>query len=132
MTAPDTRFTQRARELYDRAARQLDPSVSARLHSARLNALAAAHEDGRRHARTGARWLLPGGAFAVIVLAAVTLWQPLQPSRMETPTSAMAGSQGSEIDNDLPPDAAQTDPKLYQNLDFYGWLASTDSTAGGR
>ena len=132
MTAPDTQFAQRARELYDRAARQLDPAVSARLRSARQSALAAAHEGGRQHAGTGTRWLLPGGAFAVIVLAAVTLWQPLQPSRMQAPGSTMAGSQGSDIDSELPPDAVQTDPKLYQNLDFYGWLASNDSTTGRR
>ena len=31
------------------------------------------------------------------------------------------------MDNELPPDADKTDPNLYQNLDFYGWLAANDS-----
>jgi hypothetical protein len=26
----------------------------------------------------------------------------------------------------LPPDADKTDPVLYQNLDFYTWLAAAD------
>jgi len=30
-------------------------------------------------------------------------------------------------DNTLPPDPEQADPNLYQNLDFYGWLAANDS-----
>lgn len=129
MTAPDNHLAQRAHELYDRAAQQLDPEVHARLHTARLHALAAAHEGDRHRLGVGARWLLPSGACAVIVLAAVTLWQPLQQSR--SPASASA-AQGSEIDNELPPDAAQNDPQLYQNLDFYGWLASNDRTINGR
>ena len=131
MTVPDTRLAQRAHELYGKAAQQLDPAISARLRSARLHALATAHEGGRQHAGTGTRWLLPSGAFAVIVLAAVTLWQPLQQSGIPS-TGAVAGAPGSEIDSDLPPDAAQTDPKLYQNLDFYGWLASNDRNIGKR
>lgn len=132
MTAPDTRFAQRARELYGKAAQQLDPAVSAHLRSARLRALAAAHADGRRHVGVGARWLLPSGACAAIVLAAVALWQPAQQSRIPHANDGVASSQSSDIDNELPPDAAQTDPKLYQNLDFYGWLASNDRNIGKR
>jgi len=127
MTAPDDHIAQRARELYDRAAQRTDPAIGARLHTARLHALAAAHDGERRHA--GARWLLPSGACAVIVLAAVTLWQPLQQSRRPVPANT---AQGSEIDNELPPDAVQNDPQMYQNLDFYGWLASNGHTVDGR
>jgi hypothetical protein len=32
-------------------------------------------------------------------------------------------------DSDLPPDADSADPTLYQNLDFYGWLAANDTSA---
>lgn len=127
MTAPDTHLAQRARELYGKAAERLDPAVGARLQAARLHALAAAHAGERRHFGSGARWLIPSGACAAVVLAAVTLWQPMQPSM---PAGTAGTAQGSDLDNELPPDAAQTDPVLYQNLDFYGWLASTDQTAG--
>jgi hypothetical protein len=35
--------------------------------------------------------------------------------------------QSADMDNELPPDADKTDPNLYQNLDFYGWLAANSS-----
>jgi hypothetical protein len=38
------------------------------------------------------------------------------------------GSLG-ETDNALPPDADTIDPNLYQNLDFYGWLAANENQA---
>jgi hypothetical protein len=38
-----------------------------------------------------------------------------------------APEQSAEVDNELPPDADKTDPNLYQNLDFYGWLAANNS-----
>ena len=46
------------------------------------------------------------------------------------PAAHVAAAQtGAEMDNDLPPDADKTDPNLYQNLDFYGWLAANDNQA---
>lgn len=127
MTVHDTRLAQRAHELYGKAAERLDPAIGTRLQAARLHALAAAHAGERRHFGSGARWLIPGGACAAAVLAAVTLWQPMQTSQ---PAGTAGTTQSSDSDNELPPDAAQTDPVLYQNLDFYGWLASSDQPTG--
>src|SRR3546814_17512687 len=66
------------------------------------------------------------------------VWQPLPQHRASTATQAIrtAIDASADLDNDLPPDADQTDPNLYQNLDFSGWLASnnrrrSDETRGG-
>lgn len=111
----------RARELYREAAHRIDPATADRLRAARRQALAEAQAP----ARSSARWLIPSGAFAVIALAAMTIWQPI-PSHHATPTQSSASTSGS-LDSELPPDADQTDPNLYQNLNFYGWLAANDS-----
>lgn len=127
MNTPDTRFARRARELYRAAAQQIDPATSAQLRAARARALAAPR---RGEHRQGARWLIPGGAFAAIAFAAVMAWQPLT-QLTPHPAAAISGT-ASDTDADLPPDADQTDPKLYQNLDFYGWLAANDSPSSNR
>ncbi|MBA2077498.1 hypothetical protein [Rhodanobacter sp. PCA2] len=121
----DKRLQQRARELYHEAARRIDPVTAGRLRAARREALA-----GTRHAplqHPFARWLVPSGACAVIALAAVLAWPTAPRSITATPTAvtAIAGN-GGETDNMLPPDPEQADPNLYQNLDFYGWLAAHD------
>lgn len=130
MNTTDSRFVQRARGLYRAAARQVDPDTSARLRAARIHALAASR-DGGLHA--GARWLVPGGTFAAIALAAVLVWQPLAHLPL-APSHGVAGNGASngDADLDLPPDADQADPALYQNLDFYGWLAANDRPGGNQ
>lgn len=130
MNTPDTRFVQRARELYRAAAQHVDPLTDAQLRAARVRALAMSRADERR---PGTRWLVPGGAFAAVAFAAVLLWQPLTPLRPPPATDAINSTAGAgDTDSDLPPDADQTDPTLYQNLDFYGWLAATDHPTHNR
>lgn len=129
MTSPDEHFEQRARELWHEAARRIDPATVGRLRAARRQALATAHAPAHRTAR----WLIPVGAFAVIALATMMVWQPL-PQRHAAPANTMvnAAETGVELDNELPPDADKTDPNLYQNLDFYDWLAANDSPTAAR
>jgi hypothetical protein len=123
MTTPDSALQRRARELYQRASREVDPATAGRLRAARRTALLATRESHTR------RMLLPTGAFAVIALAAMFAWPTSQHStRVPSPIVAMS----SDVDNDLPPDADSADPALYQNLDFYGWLASSDSGHASR
>lgn len=126
MTSPDEHFEQRARELWHEAARRIDPATAGRLRAARRQALEAAKAPAHR----AARWLIPTGAFAVIALAAMMVWRPLP----QHPVTAAihAASSVDDLDNELPPDADKTDPNLYQNLDFYGWLASTNSQTATR
>lgn len=127
MNAPDNHLERRARELYREAARQLDPATTARLHAARRAALAGA--DGSSLAQRLLQLLLPAGAFAAIAFAALMLSSPVQ-----GPTGkAVAGfSPVTEADGELPPDAAAADPALYQNLDFYGWLAKNGDSQASR
>jgi hypothetical protein len=70
--------------------------------------------------------LLPAGAFAVLALATLMIWQPLRHADSAPPRAASA-LPATDADADLPPDADSADPQLYQNLDFYGWLAANDT-----
>lgn len=112
---------QRARELWREAARQIDPATAGRLRAARRDALQAA----RAPARNATHWLIPTGAVAAIALAALMVWQPL-PRASASMQAHQTASAAPEADNELPPDAEQADPALYQNLDFYAWLAAND------
>ncbi|MBU6246983.1 MAG: hypothetical protein KGN77_04440 [Xanthomonadaceae bacterium] len=122
MNTPDDRIARRARALYRHAGRHLDPAMAARLRAARRDAVVtppAAHR--------AARLLLPAGAFAVIALAALMVWSPRHPvPAAGTPDTAAATGPASSETAELPPDADSADPALYQNLDFYGWLAAND------
>jgi len=123
---PDNRLEQRARRLYHEAARCIDPATAGRLRAARREALAGARHAQRPHHL--ARWLVPSGACAVIALAALLVWPSAPRPAAEAPASAAAAAgNGGETDNALPPDPEQADPNLYQNLDFYGWLAANDN-----
>lgn len=117
---PDT-LAQRARALYQEASRQLDPATSGRLRAARRQALEAAQPP----ARVASRLLLPAGAFAVLALATLMIWQPSHHAD-HAPAHAVPAASTADTDTDLPPDADSADPQLYQNLDFYGWLAAND------
>ena len=125
---PDAQLEQRARTIYREASQRLDPATAGRLRAARRHALDAPP----RHV---VRWLVPTGAFAVLALAVLMLWQPLAhaPSAASDPSMQTAGVSASpQADNVLPPDADKVDPSLYQNLDFYGWLAANDSQPADR
>jgi hypothetical protein len=116
MNAPDNHLERRARELYRQAAVHLDPAMAARLRAARRDALANA---GESWAHRLLQLLLPAGAFAAIAFVALFMSSPVQ----RTTSSAPTAIQAVDVDGELPPDAAAADPTLYQNMDFYGWLA---------
>ena len=115
-------LARRARALYLDASRQLDPATAGRLRAARREALEAARPAP---ARRVPRLLLPAGAFAVLALATLMIWQPLR-NMDHAPSRAVPATVSVDTDSDLPPDADSADPQLYQNLDFYGWLAAND------
>ena len=123
MTMPDESFAQRARAAYHDAARQLDPATVGRLRAARREALAT----GTRAVHHPVRWLVPSGACAAIALAAVLTWPAFPRPETAAPATAITASQALDADNLLPPEPEQADPNLYQNLDFYGWLAANDT-----
>ena len=134
MSSPDKNrsdkyFEQRARKLWHEAARHVDPATAGRLRAARRNALEATQAPTHRTVR----WLIPTGAFAAITLAVMIVWQPLPHRMASQPTQLVnTANQGADLDSELPPDADKTDPNLYQNLDFYGWLAANNSQTANR
>ena len=124
MNSLDKHLEQRARELYHEASRRIDPVTAGRLRAARRHALAAARAP-KHHA---SRWLIPTGAVAAIALATLMVWQPVPHDTVTSSNQAISLSGSSvDMDTELPPDADKTDPNLYQNLDFYGWLAANSS-----
>jgi hypothetical protein len=124
---PGKPVEQRARELWHEAAQRIDPRTVEQLRAVRRRALRPASTPAHRTAR----WLIPAGAFAVIALATMMVWQP--PHRATKPMQAISSPDpGADFDNELPPDADKTDPNLYQNLDFYGWLAANNSRPATR
>lgn len=124
MNSSDKSFEKRARALYQEASQSIDPVTAGRLRAARRTALQAATTHATPHHR--ARLLLPVGALAAMALAALMIWQP-------TPRQAEGGQPNAmsalaEPDTELPPGADKADPGLYQNLDFYSWLAANDGS----
>ena len=124
----DMPLEKRARALYLEAARHIDPATAGRLRAARRQALEAAQTPALKPTR----WLLPAGACAAVALAAMMIWQPAPPYRASNVIqTAVTLDASAGVDSELPPDADQTDPNLYQNLDFYGWLAANNSQPAG-
>lgn len=122
--ASDKSFERRARTLYHEAGRRLDPTTAGRLRAARRTALAAPQAHG--HPRLGT--LLPIGALAAVALAALMIWQPPRHDVAASMPDATPAAGMPTVDNELPPDPdGNIDPKLYQNLDFYSWLAANDA-----
>ena len=119
----DERIARRARALYREASQRINPATAGRLRAARREALNAA-KTPQRHT---ARWLVPTGAFAAIAFAMLMMWQPLSHGPRVPTSQPVSLEQSVEADSDLPPDAEKTDPNLYQNLDFYGWLAANSA-----
>jgi hypothetical protein len=125
MNSSDKQFEKRARALYQEAAQHLDPATAGRLRAARRTALQAA-TTGHASAHHRARVLLPVGALAAMALAALMIWQPAPKPHADGAPPAMA-TAAETPDGDLPPGAESGDPGLYQNLDFYSWLAANQN-----
>ena len=123
-------FEARLRQVY-LDHQPLDPATAGRLRAARRTALQAAN---RSPGHTLQRRWLPAGAFAVIALATLAIWQPADRHAVTPPqAAALPTTSTPEADADLPPDAdSAEDAQLYQNLAFYDWLAAADHTPARR
>jgi ferric-dicitrate binding protein FerR (iron transport regulator) len=123
MNSSDKQFEKRARALYQEATQRIDPVTAGRLRAARRTALQAATTHASSHHR--ARVLVPVGALAAMALAALMIWQP---TPHQTAPSQPVAAMATEPDTELPPGADKADPGLYQNLDFYSWLAANNGS----
>jgi len=116
----------RAREIFKNACAHVDVRTGARLAAARREALDAARHPSHRRV-----WLPAAGAFAACALALGVVWFHAGPA---SGPAANMHTQGSTIaavatDADLPLDADAEQLDLYQNLDFYQWLAQQPNAA---
>lgn len=101
----DTEFLKRVRAELDRGADTLDELTVARLRAARRRAL-----DARPPRRA---WLVAGGVTAAVATAA------LLAMLLASPAGGPPGTTGLEQIELL----ADADVDLYNDLDFYRWLA---------
>ena len=118
-TSPENRDVElelmsRARALHEHACEHIDARTRAKLAAARREALAT---QGHRSNR--AIWLPAAGAVAACALAIGVVWFKPQPAG--TPVAPQ--SQTATSDSEPPLDADAQQLELYQNLDFYQWLA---------
>jgi hypothetical protein len=124
MNSSDKKIEQRARALYIEATQRVDPATAGRLRAARRTALQATPASHHR-----AHILLPVGALTAVALAVLMIWQPTPRQAIDTTQpSNNPAAQSADQDTALPPGADKADPALYQNLDFYSWLAANDSS----
>ena len=117
----DLKLMRRARALHEQACGHIDARTRAELAAARRRALAA----GNRH-RHRAIWLPTAGAVAACALAIGVIW--FRPQQVAAP-SASGGPTAGEAELPLDADSQQLD--LYQNLDFYQWLAQRPRLSAG-
>lgn len=110
---PDRELVQRAREIHAQACANVDARTRAQLAAARRNAIATARVPSHKRV-----WLPAVGAMAACALAVgVILWHP---ASAPSPAQVRPVASG-EVE--LPPDADSKQMDLYQNLEFYQWLA---------
>jgi len=109
----DRELVMRAQEIYLEACANVDARTHAQLAAARRNAMTAARAPSHRRV-----WLPAAGAMAACALAVgVIFWRPASaPAPAQNPQTALS-------DADLPLDADNRQMDIYQNLEFYQWLA---------
>lgn len=109
----------RAREIFGDACAHVDALTGARLAAARREALDAAWHPSQRRV-----WLPAAGAIAACALALSVVWFRAGPASNPAANSpAQSRTVAAVTDAGMPSDADVEQLDLYQNLDFYQWLA---------
>src|SRR5581483_6731869 len=103
------------RALHEHACAHVDARTRAKLAAARREALTA--KDHRSSHRL--IWLPAAGAVAACALVLGVMWFKPQPANTPPQTQTQVAANDAELPLDT--DTQQLD--LYQNLDFYQWLA---------
>ncbi len=112
----DGNFETRVKRAFDDSVDRLDGHTRSKLALARAKALEARARRRRRLLPDGFG-LLPVGAVAAAVLAAVIVWQgPL------TPNSAAEVTAELEVIADFDILLGEEDLELFEELEFYAWL----------
>ena len=113
---PEELLLERAKDLLNLGVESLGPQTERRLGDIRVRALSAAGEKRPGFFSPG-RWVMVG-SFAAASMAAVALFFWLSPSPDPLPPGQV---------EDLEIIASQERIDLYQNLDFYRWLETTEN-----
>ncbi len=110
-------LAEKVREALDRSVAELDGRTVERLRHARLAAVASAGTEKPRWWHTVPRWVTVGSiaAFALLVVA-VSLWVAVPRQ------DQLAGHV-----EDMEILTAQEHLEIYEDMDFYRWLASNQS-----
>lgn len=106
MSDNDKDFLNQINSTLDQGVEDLDGDILNRLRQSRL---AATEKVGRRHLQAG--WLITGGALASVLVAVLL--------SLQTGSKAVNES----MLEDLALLSSDTRLELYQDLDFYNWLA---------
>ncbi len=119
----DTRLATRSRAVFDDAVANLDGATRSRLNRARQAALQAAASVPTRGT---ARWLLPVGSVAALLLVTVGSLHLWQLSTAPTSTSAHLASNAVDDFEIMTSDA---DLDMLKDMEFYAWLDTQDLQA---
>ncbi len=112
----DRSFFEQVRKSLDESVAGLDDRTVARLRDIRVKTLEAAGRENRAFFRP-ARWVTAGGlAAAAVLIVAVSIW--FNGSRQTVP--GMYGEDTEII-------ASREHFELYEELDFYRWLAAGEN-----
>lgn len=113
----------------DDSVNQIDEEVRTRLRELRREALDAAQLRQQQHQQqhqdkqaSGYSWLLPAGGFALLVLTIGVLSTTIDQSEEDQPAIADV--------EDLQLLTAPENLELYEDLDFYQWLAEHNEGLG--
>jgi len=113
----EEQFLKAAKTTLDQQAQNVDEELRRRLQQARRVAVHASQTPST--SRPG--WLIPAGGFAVLAIAISVTYYGLQTIQEPAPLANV---------EDAPILAAPEDLELYEELDFYQWLAVEHGDVG--
>ncbi|KPJ90084.1 MAG: hypothetical protein AMJ53_14905 [Gammaproteobacteria bacterium SG8_11] len=112
-----------AKSTLDDKAVSLDDDVCQRLQQARRVAVSAAANatQGSSPRANASKWLLPAGSFAALALVSSVVVYQFQAVQESSPVASI---------EDIPILTSPDELELYEELDFYQWLAEEHDSVG--
>jgi len=119
MTNRETQFIERARASLDERAARLEPHLASRLRAVRRRALEA-HQPRTHYGWMGA------AATALVMVMAVGIWFNHDVSQQADNVIELAYTANP---TDLAMLTRVDDPQVFQDMDFYVWLAQQEPSS---
>ena len=136
MNENDKRFEEQARRVLDRDEEALDPVLASRLVAARNRALSQGKKPGRRFRPRPGRnlgWASALGLAAaclLVVLGVRALQGPGSPAPQPRVSALDVGAEIGVGVDDFELLTAPEDMALYENIEFFAWLAEQGDDSG--